>query len=296
MVHFSKILIFSIIFSILPSLGFAQSYYFEREVLSKYSVGLGKKEINNVTNEQVYAHDQMMKIVDKKSGRVRILRLDKKMIYELNTNKKIYTEKDFRTEGIAQNQEAIQSSMSEPQRYLGMQSAREKVLESTTGIDAAQRSIMQQMMMQQQAKMMAQRQVEESSSTPASIILKWTDDTKKINGYLCKRFKVALGKKRLYEGWVTEEAGPKNYYSDFITGNDLLNGNLVAALKKVVGFPMREKYRVQVGQNTGAINSVKVTLVENRTLTPFDFEIPTGYSLEGVSVLSEPVKDTEDDW
>jgi hypothetical protein len=280
-------------------LGFAQSYYFEREVLSKYSVGLGKKEINGVTNEQVYVHDQMMKIIDKKSGRARILRLDKKLIYELNTNKKIYTEKDFRTVGIAQNQGAIQSSMSEPQRYLGMQTAREKVLESTTGVDAAQRSVMQQMMMQQQAKMMAQRQVEESSSTPASpasIALKWTNETKKINGYLCKRFKAALGKKRLYEGWVTEEAGPQNYYADFITGNESLKGDLVAELKKVVGFPMREKYRVQEGQNVGAINSVKVTLVENRTLTPFDFEIPTGYSLEGVSVLSEPVKDTEDDW
>jgi len=259
-------------------------------------VGLGKKEINDVTNEQVYASDQMMKIVDKKSGRVRILRLDKKLIYELNTNKKIYTEKDFRTVGIAQNQEAIQSSMSEPQRYLGMQTAREKVLESTTGVDAAQRSIMQQMMMQQQAKMMAQRQVEESVSTPTSIALKWTNETKKINGYLCKRFKAALGKKRLYEGWVTEEAGPQNYYADFINGNESLKGDLVAELRKVVGFPMREKYRVQEGQNVGAINSVKVTLVENRTLTPFDFEIPTGYSMEGVSVLSEPVKDTEDDW
>ncbi len=284
----------------MPSVGYAESYYFERAITTEYAVGMSQKRISDTINERVYASGKMMKIDEKGVSRTQIIRADRELIFDLNTSKKVYTEKSIRTGNLMENQGEIQSSMVDPQRNLGMQSAREKMMMSTAGTDASQRSMMQQMMIQQQVKMMAERQLQEGVEKNIPVALKWTNNTKKIKGYSCRRFKVAQGKKRLYEGWVTEQTGPQNYYSDFISANDLIKGDLIAELKKVAGFPMLEKYKVQSGQAAGAIKTIKVTLIENRPITPFEFEVPSGYTLEGggdaASNSAPQLEENDDDW
>ena len=300
MTRFVKLIVLATVLTVLPSVGYAESYYFERAITTEYSVGMSQKRISDTSDEQVYASGKMMKVNQKGISRVQIIRVDRELIYDLNTSKKVYTEKGIRTEDLMQNQEQIQSSMVDPQRNLGMQSAREKMMMSSAGTDASQRSIMQQMMIQNQVKMMSSRQVQDSVEQNIAVTLKWTNNTKKIKGYSCRRFKVAQGKKRLYEGWVTEQTGPQNYYSDFISANELIKGDLIAELKKVAGFPMLEKYKVQSGQAAGAIRTVKVTLIENRPITPFEFEVPSGYTMEGgATAASEPGApqfENDDDW
>lgn len=300
MTGFMKLIVFATVLTVLPSVGYAGSYYFERAISTEYAVGISQKRISDTSNERVYVSGKMMKIDEKGISRTKIIRADRDLIYELNTSKRVYTERGIRTEDLMQNQEQIQSSMVDPQRNLGMQSAREKMMMTSAGTDAAQRSIMQQMMLQNQIKMMASRKVQEGVEQNVPVALKWTNNTKKINGYSCKRFKVAKGKKRLYEGWVTEQTGPQNYYSDFISANELIKGDLIAALKKVAGFPMLEKYKVQRGQASGAIKTVKVTLIENRPITPFEFEVPSGYTLEGggadASNSAPQLEENDDDW
>jgi hypothetical protein len=300
MTGFVKLIIFATVLTVLPSVGYAESYYFERAISTEYSVGISQKRISDTSDEQVYASGKMMKVNEKGTSSTQIIRVDRELVYDLNTSKKVYTERGLRTEDLMQNQEEIQSSMVDPQRNLGMQSAREKMLMSVTGVDAAQRSMMQQMMIQNQMKMMAERKLQEGTGKNMPVTIKWTNKTKKIKGYSCRHFKVAQGKKRLYEGWVTEQTGPQNYYSDFISANELITGDLVAALKKVAGFPMIEKYKVQSGQATGAIKTIQVTLIENRPITPFEFEIPSGYTQEGggaaASNTAPQFEENNDDW
>ena len=289
-----KLLVFATVFSLIPSIGFAQSYYFERDVSTEYSVGMGRKKIKDVVNEKVFTDGQMMKIVEKESGITHIFRLDRKLAYEVDTRRKVYKETDFRALDLVQGQGDVQSTMSDPQRNLGMQAAREQLMKATSGVDNTQRGMMQQMMLRQQEMMLAQKKAQKVDAEEP-VVLKWTKTTKQINGYPCTRFKIVRGKKRIFEGWVTKQTGPQNYYTDFIAAKGLFKSNLVNELKKIDGFPMRERYRIQTGQSVGALQTAKVTFLESRKMTPFEFEVPTEFTREGDQVSPAPFEEEEDD-
>jgi hypothetical protein len=292
---------FAAFFFVLPSISFghsvrAHSYYFTREISTEYAEGTGEKEIKEIAHEEVFAQDKMIKVTKVESDKIRIIRLDRKFVYDIDTEKKVYKERNLHAFDILKKQKKIQSSISDSSRNIGRQYAQKKLLQSTTKIDTDRQILMRQMIMQQQAAMSPQKKIVDNSEKGEPVVLKWTNDVKRLKGYSCKRFKIIRGKRRLYEGWVTEEIGPHNYYSDFIATNELFTSVTINTLKKVTGFPMREKYRIQTGQFKGAIQKVKVTLIEKRPLMPSEFEVPTGYVQDGVSAAPAESEEEKDHW
>lgn len=282
-------------FMILPSVGFAQSFCYDRTVSSQYSVGMGQKNISDVVEQKICIEGLLMRVEEKKTGKLKILRIDRKVRYEINIHRKTFTETNLSDLDIAPKG-SMQSTMVDPQRNIGMQSAREQMLKSLSGA-GSQGNLQMQMMLKNQARMMtaSKPQNEEGGNVP--VALKWTEKTKIVNGYNCTRFKVIKGKKRLYEGWVTTKIGPQNYYTDFVPYSEIFNKDVIAALKKVNGFPMLERYRVQTGQSAGALQSVKVTRFEKRRMPYSEYEIPTGFVREGSigGAPGMPMDDDDDD-
>lgn len=289
------------IFLVLPSISFgrpdrAHSYYFTREISTEYSKDTGKGKIKQFTHEEVFAQEKMIKITDVESDKIRIIRLDREIVYDIDTERKAYKERNFHAFEILQKQEKIQSSLSGSARNIGRQSAQEKLLQFTAKVDPDRQTFIRQMMKQKQAAMLPQKSFINNSGKDETVVLKWTNDLKRLNGYFCKHFKIIKGRKRIYEGWVTEEIGPHDYYSDFFVINELFKNDTISELKKVTGFPMKEKYRIQIGQFKGTIKDVNVTLIEKRPLMPPEFEVPTGYIQEEISTTPARSEEKKDNW
>lgn len=297
-----KVLVsFAAFFFLLPSISFgrsgrAHSYYFTREISTEYPKDSGKKKTRQITHEEVFAQEKMISITKVESDKIRIIRLDRKLVYDIDTEKKVYKERNFHVFEIMQKLKKTQSSLSDSAQEIAIQSAQEKLLQSAAKMDPDRQSFMRQMIKQRQAEMLPEKSFVDNSEKEEPVVLKWTNDFKQINGYSCKHFKIVQGRKRLYEGWVTEDIGPQNYYSDFLVANELVKSGTINELTKVTGFPLREKYRIQTGQFKGTIQHIKVTLIEKRPSMPHEFEVPTGYVQEGLSTTSTKPEEIKDHW
>jgi hypothetical protein len=176
---------------------------------------------------------------------------------------------------------------------LGQETVRRKMIES---IPKEQRTMMEEMMLAQMAKMrQSMVQETESEATPAK--LKQTPDIQTMLGHSAKRFKVVQSiqgkKKKIIELWVTTEIEPQNYVSGFMWTLGRFNSDVLGELKKLEGFPLQMKYRIQKGPLKGNIQKVTVTKLEQKELPIMYFEMPSGYRpIGGAAVI--PAVEEED--
>ncbi len=260
-------------------------YYFEEDVTNEYKVGPEQTVTKTIHQKMELKNGQMLKVDNPEENSVTIIRLDKKIAYQLDTNLKTYTESNFQALKIRSNQDEIRANQADPQKKSGQEAARLGVLQSMQGISPEQRAIMMQMM----SKNMGQKPAADVAAAPIEpvvtqpVILAQTADFMDILGYKCQRVKFIQGNKKLLEAWVTDKTGPQNYLSAFIENFNIFNADLVAELRKVNGFPLQIKYRIQKGPLKDTIQSVNVTKIEQKELSPADFEVPADYKSETAS-------------
>ncbi len=246
---------------------------YEQTTTNEYVVGEGKK-LNEVSHQKVYVQGKKVRIEDQESGKVLLIRFDKETLYKLDTKKLTYREKNFQALKTIQGQQTMQSQQATPQRNIGMDAARKQLGKMGEELSPERRSFMEQMMMRQQARMMgAETQIGEKGK----VVVKETNKSKEINGFNCRRVKVVRGKKKIIDAWVTSQAGPKNYFSQIVGTLDLFKPEVITAVKKIEGFPIKQKYRVQTGKLAGALQTVEVARIEENSLPEVLFELPKGY-------------------
>jgi hypothetical protein len=267
--------------------------YTEQEVTTDYLVA-GEK-ISKTTHQRLYLRKNMLKIEEVESGETTIVRLDDKLVFKFNPTDKTYTQSDFQTIKLQSSQEEISARQRQPQMEMGQEAVRRKMMET---MPPEQRSIMEEMMRIQMSRMRGALTVGAAATTvsgPAE--LKLTTDTKTILGHLVKRLKVVQtvrGKrKKIIELWVTTEIEPKNYVADFIEALGLFHSEVIEQLKKVEGFPLQMKYRIQSGPLAGNLQTVKVTKLEERPLPIQEFEVLTGYK-PTIAPVAAPMAEEEE--
>lgn len=283
------IVFFALLITVYSSKPACADIYYEQEVDTKYVEGYSR-----TTHRRFYVKGGLMKIEEVESGEITIVRLDSQLIFKLNPITKTYSRLDLQTiiSGLSEGDE-LTIVNTQPQVGAGQDAARKQMLQS---VPVEQRSIMAQMMGKTMAKMKAGAESDKKQTTGPPE-LKLTTDTKTILGHHTNRLKVVQAvkgkRKKIVELWVTTEIGPPTYLADFIEAMALFRTSANSELKKVAGFPLQMKYRIQLGPKSGNIEKVTVTKIENRSLTNMDFEVPAGYRSAG-SAAAPQAEEEED--
>lgn len=277
------------IMAYLPKAAYADIYC-EQEVDTKYKDGYSK-----TTHRKVYVKKDLLKIEEIESGEITIVRLDSQLIIKLNPVDKTYYRLDLPAIISRLNEgDEITTTQRQPKVGAGQEAAKKQMLQS---VPEEQREVMAQMMEQAMAKMRASVEggTDKTTGPPE---LKLTTDTKTILEHQASRLKVVQtieGKrKKIVELWVTTEIGPQTYLPDFIESMALFRTSTNSELKKVAGFPLEMKYRIQHGPESDNIQKVTVTKLEDKNILSVEFEVPAGYRPAGTAAAPEAEEEEEE--
>ncbi len=213
---------------------------------------------DRVIASQSYYMPHMFKSTTVDMGNVLIVRLDKKMIYQIDKNEKTYSETTFdeweaRIKAMGQKRDAQMDDLSKKMEEMPEE----------------QRKMMEQMMGAQMAA---------KKGTDAKVEVKKTGESKKIAGFGCTKYSVTSDGKETIALWATKDL--KGYdamrkdmeeFTARMTTSDFQGMKSYAeAIKKVDGFPMQTDLQ-------GGIK-VEVTKVERKEIAANEFEVPGGFT------------------
>jgi hypothetical protein len=216
------------------------------------------KELKN----EFYLMPKMMKTVTAEHEAL-VLRLDKKMIYEINPSAKEYSEMTFDDfDQLIQKVKAKTTAM------------QDKMKDQMKNMPEAQRKMMEQMMGGQEA----------------AATTKNTGETKDIAGHTCTKYIISQGDKEVMTVWSTQDVKEfgalRKDYEEFakrVMGNAPGLTKVFGEMMKVQGFPMETQMGTMMDQT--------VTSVEKRSTPASEFEVPAGYK-KVKSKLQEQVEKT----
>ena len=227
---------------------------------------------DRVISSHSYYMPHMFKSTTVDMGNVTIVRLDKKMIYQIDSNEKTYSEMTFdEWETQLKNMGAK------------MDAQRDELKKKMESMPEEQRKMMEQMMGSQMA----------ANSKDAKVDVVKTGESKKIAGFGCTKYSVTKDGKETLALWATKDL--KGYdtmrkdMEEFTTrmmSSDVQGMKSYAeAIKKVDGFPMQTDMQ-------GGIK-VEVTKVEKKNIAANEFEVPSGYTKVKPKMMDEKASDKE---
>ncbi len=212
---------------------------------------------DRVLSNHSYYMPHMFKITMVDMGNTMIIRLDKKMVYDIDNNEKTYSEQTF-DEWDAQMKKMGQKANAQM----------EELQKQMQNMPAEQRKMMEQMMGGQMP----------GKNKDAKIEVTKTGETRKIAGLGCTKYSVTKDGKEALALWVTKDL--KSFdkmrkdmqdFSSRMMASDFQGAKgLVEAVNKVDGFPMETDMQ-------GGIK-VEVTKVERKDIASNEFEVPAGYT------------------
>jgi hypothetical protein len=227
---------------------------------------------DRVISSQSYYMPHMFKSSTMDMGNIIIVRLDKKMIYQIDSNEKTYSELTF------DEWEAQMKKMGEK-----MDAQRDELRKKMETMPEEQRKMMEQMMAGQMA----------GKAKDAKVDVQKTGETKQIAGFGCTKYSVTKDGKEALALWATK--GLKGYdamrkdmeeFSARMMASDFQGmKGLAEAIRKIDGFPMETDMQ-------GGIK-VEVTKVERKDIAANAFEVPSGYTKVKPKMMEEKDSDKE---
>jgi hypothetical protein len=228
---------------------------------------------DRVIAAQNYYMPHMFKTATADMGGFVIVRLDKKMIYQVDANEKTYSEMTF------EEWEAEMKRMNEK-----MNAQMDELKKKMEGMPEEQRKMMEAMMGDKTAG---------DKSKDGKIDVTKTAESRKIAGYGCTKYSVAKDGKETIALWATKDL--KGYdamrkdMEEFTSrmGTSDFQGmkSYAQAITKVDGFPMEADMQ-------GGIK-MQVTKVERQNLPANEFEVPSGYTKVKPKMMDEKESDKE---
>ncbi len=249
-----------------PALVWGADFYIEQDVVNRYKVGLGEDKRETLHQRMYVKGNNLLKIEKVEQGLQTIVRLDREVVYKINNNTKTYSEIDFKTLEWKFTREGIRATQADPQRKTGMNAARKGMSQVIQDMPVQQQQFIKQMMSMQQSRMRGQSEDTDKGSKAVRTVR--TEESKSILGYQVKRLKIAQGEKKLVaDMWVTTQTGPQNYLSEFIENLGLLKLAPINELRKIKGFPLEFKYKIQIGPQAGVVQSIRTTKIVQQDIT-----------------------------
>ncbi len=205
---------------------------------------------------EMYYMPKKVKVASRNDDAVLIFRMDKDLLYSINTKEKTYSETTFSE--MEKKMKQMSATMDSRTKEL------EKQLE---GLPEEQRKMMEQMMGGKMPK----------KSQGGTVEVSKTGQTKTISGYSCAEYVLRSGGNDVVTIWATRDvknfAGMAKDMGDFAARMEAMNPmsskGLMDAMRKIDGFT------IQTTTPQGI--TMLVQKIEPRPIPADQFEVPAGY-------------------
>lgn len=213
---------------------------------------------SETTEQKVFFKPGMMKIVDLSAGRLTILRMDKEIMWEVDSEESTYTEITF-----AEMEKASTEAKEE------ITKARSKMAEELKDMSPEERQMVEKMMGSKMALLMgAEEEAVELSFKP-------TGEKETVGGYECKHIVMTLNDEPFVNMWVTETYDLGGELFNFYKKMNVFKYEPTKEMKEFKGFPMKTVTSMNMGMGT-VTNTTTVSKVIKTSLKNSEFDLPKG--------------------
>jgi hypothetical protein len=205
-----------------------------------------------IENEKVFYKSGKMKMANLSTGKIIIIRIDKELMWNLDSKTKVYNEMTFAE--MEQNMARAQSAMKEQMNKK----------------DPEQRKMMEKMMGKKMSDMFG-------SEGGMEITLKRSGKKQKVMDYDCEQVIMFLNNEPLLEMWMTDKYDLGTEFLELYHRMGLMKGKLSEEAKKIRGISLLTKTAFDIGM--GKMESTtKVTRIVPTAVSDSEFEVPRGYT------------------
>lgn len=217
----------------------------------------GGRSGDKTVTEKMYYMPKKFKSESSDDGGMVIFRLDKEVMYIVNTKEKTYSEMTF-----AEMENAMKTMGSK------MDATMAKMQKEMEGMPEAQRKMVEKMM---------KGKIPGKTAEGAEIEVTRTGEKKTISGYSCTKYVLGEKGKDLLTLWVTKDVkdfeGMRKDFEQFrkrlMAMNPMMAKGLAAKINEVDGFPIET--------DMGGRMKQVVTKIERKATPSGDFEVPMGF-------------------
>jgi GLPGLI family protein len=254
----------------LSALAFAQGLHWQQQ-----QTGGGQTEIHDF-----YAVPRKFKSVSGNDNRVTIMRLDREVMWMLDTKKKTYQEMTF-----AQLEQMAKKVAGNMQSSRQADEARTEMERELANMPEEQRKMVEKMMGGKIPGM----------GSSASIEVDKTNESRTINGYNCKKYVIRSGDETISTLWVTKDirefapyAEDWKEFSRRLGSLQQMAKGMGEAFAKIDGFTVQSSTKIMGIEVTSTLKRF-----ERAAPAASEFEIPAGYKKEA-SDLEKALRERED--
>jgi len=226
---------------------------YSETTITEYSSTPGG-ETTEVDHQKGYAKSDRMRSEDLTDKQATIIRLDKDLIWEIDHNKKTYSQVTF-----AELEELYR------QQEVAMKQSQEQMTKMMESLPPEQRAMAEKQM--QQAM-----EAQAAMAKPPEVVKTGKKD--KILGYTCQQYKLSWAN-MTFDMWVSEEIAPEIDFSKFYRGL-LMGGPLAEGLSEIKGVPLKTVMETEAAGTQSRYIS-EVTKLKTKKISDSEFELPKGY-------------------
>ena len=228
-------------------------------IITQKSNGLigGKRQLRT---QKLLIKGDKMKLVDEEAGIEAIVRLDKRLIWEINKKEKKYVETHFSYfEQLREEREQ--------NRLNTIKGLNERCPPLQRKDIAAKLGYL----------------VDEDGKVKEEITAKLLkpEETKKVAGYECRHYILKEDMRVVLDVWTTEGIEVPDSVIRFYRESGMLNKEVEEKLDEIKGFPLMLEFHLDLGTVEVAV-SATVEKVEEKKIDDKEFELPEGLELEKV--------------
>lgn len=203
-------------------------------------------------NEKVFYKSGKMKLANLSTGKIIIIRLDKELMWNLDSKTKVYSEITFAE--MEQNMAQAQSAMKEQMKSM----------------DPEQRKMMEKMMGKKMSGM-------SGAEGGMDITIKRSGKKQRVMDYDCEQVIMFLNNEPLLEMWMTDKYDLGTEFLELYHRMGLMKGKLSDEAKKIRGIALLTKTAFDAGM--GKMESTtKVTKIVPAAVADSEFEVPRSYT------------------
>jgi hypothetical protein len=253
---FICIFTFGILFFVSSGYAEFEGYWLQTSVTESDMPIAGKGR--ETTEQKIFFKPGMMKIVDIGSGEMTIIRMDKEIMWQVNTEDSTYTEMTFAEmeKASAETKERIAKAKSE-------------MAEEMKNMSPEERKMMEKFMGSKMAAMMG------AEEETVQLSLKSTDKKDIIGDYECKLVVMTLNEEPFVNMWVTDKYDVGGELFNFYRKMNVFQYEPTKEMKTFKGFPVKMESTMDMGM--GAVtNTTTVSKVVETSLKGSEFELPKG--------------------
>ncbi|MFN0150526.1 MAG: DUF4412 domain-containing protein [bacterium] len=232
------------------------------------------EERARTSEKEIAIARNMMRIRDIDSGMIVIVRLDKRVVWELSPDGDEYIEIPFDyLKTMNQFEDMTEEQVLEAQLALAADDEKAEIARALEEARARKLDAPAEVAEEREALDAERTKREEERPTVA-----WTGRSDRIAGFVSREATLSVGMETVAEVWVTSDAFFKNELDSYLDAMKSLGqagGGLPADLEALGGFPMRTVLYAS-GDATAPPLVLEIVRALRESLPPWEFDLPPG--------------------